>query len=88
MRLVSRLRRASAMMLVLLSLLASLATASANADDVAPADPTDAPVNIGRSLQTPSVAGANPRHSPQQRNRHPTNLAIAYTSHPGNDGLA
>ena len=52
MRLASRLRRASAMMLVLLSLLAGLATASANADDVASAGPTDAPVNIGRSLQT------------------------------------
>ena len=64
MRLASRLRRASAMMLVLLSLLAGLATASANADDVAPAGPTDAPANIGRSLQTPGVAEQTPAALP------------------------
>ncbi|MCT8157981.1 RCC1 domain-containing protein [Bifidobacterium polysaccharolyticum] len=64
MRLVSRLRRVSAMMLVLLSLLAGLATASSNADDVASAGPTDAPANIGRSLQTPGVAEQTPAALP------------------------
>ena len=48
------------MMLVLLSLLAGLATASANADDVTPAGPTDIPVNIGASLQTPGVTEQTP----------------------------
>ena len=52
------------MMLVLLSLLAGLAAASANADDAAPAGPTDAPVNIGRSLQTPGVAEQTPATLP------------------------
>ena len=52
------------MMLVLLSLLAGLATASANADDVAPAGPTDAPANIGRSLQTLGVAEQTPATLP------------------------
>ena len=52
------------MMLVLLSLLAGLATASANADDVASAGPTDAPANIGRSLQTPGVAEQTPAALP------------------------
>ncbi len=52
------------MMLVLLSLLAGLATASANADDVTPAGPTDAPANIGRNLQTPGVAEQTPAALP------------------------
>ena len=52
------------MMLVLLSLLAGLATASANADDVTPAGPTDTPVNIGPNLQTPGVTEQTPATLP------------------------
>ena len=64
------------MMLVLLSLLAGLATASANADDVAPVSPADAPVNIGRSLQTPGVAEQTPATLPS----HGTDIPLTSPS--------
>ena len=72
MHLGTRLRRASATTILLLGLLAGLATASANAD---------APPLIEWGRQTPHTAEQTPGIPPRQHNRHPTALTLANTSH-------
>lgn len=65
MRLVSRLRRICAMMIVLLGLLAGLGVASVQADAPAPAG------------SGPRVAEQTPAIPPQQRNQYPPTFALA-----------
>ena len=70
MHLVSRLRSVSAMMIVLLSLLAGLGVASANA--------ADAPILTGGGGgSNPPRGGAKSRLFPQQCIKYSTSLAIA-----------